>query len=163
MSTEDVEKIRKYGKQKNIGIVLITVGIILIGIFLFFFIIVGIIPFGIFLLCIGIGLFSIGLYYAIHSSKQKISKKITEELPIESQVELDAKRFKSNKKSGISLMIIGIVLSILGIIFWFGVYMFGIIFGIILWVSGGPLFFIGVGLVVYSVSIKKRMKKLEKS
>lgn len=87
------------------------------------------------------------------------------------------KKFKSYRISGVSLTVIGIALIILGILLLLGIIgrMFGVqpyemlgsfmaIGGYLLLLFVGPiLFFCGVGLLIGSVLIKKRVKVLEES
>lgn len=154
MNTEDIKE--KYEKQKNTGIILIIVGSIIVVsesmIWRFF-------PIGIW---VGIILFSIGLGFVFIHSRKTIEK-----LPVESQIELYAKRSKLKNKSGISLTVIGIALIIIGSLLRLDPlsrYLSTIFVGMVMsWLIGGILFRTGVGLLVHSVVLKKRMKKIEES
>jgi len=166
-------KVKKYKKQENIGIALILIGIITIVLdFAFLMRIIYQytynIYWGILIIILGTVLFSIGLRFLIHSSKKIPSKKTREQLPVESRVEIEKKRFKLKRKSGIYLTIIGLVPILLGIILWIILpssmgFDFGMIFGMIFLVIGLVLFLPGVGLWVQSVSIKERIKEVEES
>lgn len=157
MSADDNGRKKKYKKQRYIGLVLIIVGFVLmiVGLWSSDFLNMG-------LAVGGIVLFFIGLCLVIPSSKRIPIK----QLPVESQVDLYGKKFKSKTRFGIALMVIGIVLNLFGILIWVYTqpYLWGygyMMIGIMLWVIGGVLFFIGVGYLIDSVFIKKRMKKLE--
>ncbi|MFX1588168.1 MAG: hypothetical protein ACFFC1_08435 [Promethearchaeota archaeon] len=154
MNTEDIKE--KYEKQKNIGILLIIVGIIIVVLeqcYLRFLFPIGIV--------VGIILFSVGLGF--------VSRKRIEQLPVESQIELYAKMstyfyYKRKLKFGIIYFGIGIVLIIIGVWKWItGHHYLSSLLIIVAWVIDGIILLTGVGFLDHSVVIKKRMKKLEKS
>ncbi|MHA2430001.1 MAG: hypothetical protein ACXACC_03095 [Promethearchaeota archaeon] len=127
---EDIEQIKK---QENNGIIMILVGIITVAwIFGFFLILFGIISLG--------------------SLRKKRGQ-----LPVELKVELDAKRFSSKIMLGIPLTVIGIALILWGVFIGMTARYMEILLAIYLWLTGGLIFITGVGLLVHSAVLRKRM------